>query len=314
MNSKGFAASVLGLIAGTLAGVSTLSPWWTISAASGGYGGYASIGFLPGDSFTASANGLSDSFSYASQGWGPVEGLYEGILVLGVLTLIIAVLAGILGAIRVFGPPKVLTGRDSVQTWTFVAILIALVAVILVPLAQPGVLAIHPAGLCAATYGSKTPCNSFWGSVTASGGSVSWGADAGWYLELASFIILISSLVVWRRAILEPLGGHQPSRLPSMSAPQVGIGGSAVGPSVEGSQVESLTLLKSMSDSGILTSDEFLRAKNRVLTGGGTPTPGDSMWVRQLDEDLRRLEGLRASGAITPAEYSTLRQKIIARI
>ncbi len=203
MNSKALVGSVLALGAGILSGLSALSPWWTLSGSGGGVGS-VSIGFLPGGSFSASDNGTTASFSYASQGIGQIGALYEGILALTVLIMLISFVVGGLGLLRSFKGNRNSAGMDSVQVWAVCVLVLAVVAVLVIPLAQPGVFAMHPAGLCAGQSGLKTPCNSFWGSVSANGATLSWGADVGWYLEIAAFAVLIAALLTWRRAILEP--------------------------------------------------------------------------------------------------------------
>jgi hypothetical protein len=222
MNSKALVASILAFGAGILSGLSALSPWWTLSGSGGGVGSL-SIGFLPGGSFSASDNGTTASFSYASQGVGQIGALYEGILALTVLIMLISFVVGGLGLLRTFKGNRQGGGMDSVQVWAVCVLILAVVAILVVPLAQPGVIAMHPAGLCASQSGLKTPCNSFWGSVSANGATLSWGADLGWYLEIATVAILIAALLTWRRAILEPWVTPTAYPVPSATPPSIQV-------------------------------------------------------------------------------------------
>ncbi len=42
---------------------------------------------------------------------------------------------------------------------------------------------------------SPNPCTAFWGSVSAGGSTISWGADVGWYLAIAAAVLLLVAFI-----------------------------------------------------------------------------------------------------------------------
>lgn len=201
MNPKRLVASVLAIVAGVCAGVSTISSWWSASAS--GSSGSGTLNFLPGGSATASIPGESVSNSYASLGLGQVGALYEGILAYCLVVMIVSFAIGAIGLLWSFGKLHGPSKGSAVQTWAICLAAISLVIVILVPLLQPDLFDRGSSGIC--TGGVSSPCNSFWGSASANGETVTWGADAGWYLAIAAFVLLIAAAVTWWLAKPEPI-------------------------------------------------------------------------------------------------------------
>jgi len=206
MNPKRVVASALAFAAGVCSGLSTISPWWSISVALPSEG--ATLKFLPGDAFSVSGNfygnSAQGSLTYASHGLGQVGALYEGVLAFGVVVMVLSIAAGGIGLIWAFGKGRGPSKGSAFRSLTLALTIISVAAALLVPLAQPGIIAQHPAGLCGSSGGVKTMCNSFWGSASANGATATWGADVGWYLWVASFVLLITAMVVWQLSRDEP--------------------------------------------------------------------------------------------------------------
>lgn len=195
MNPKRLAASVLAVIAGICSGISTISSWYTISVS--GSGVSEALEFQPGDSLSASANGASASATYASQGLGQVGGLYEGVLVFGIVVMALSLIVGAVGLLWTFGKLRTNSKGRAFQSWASCLVVVALVAVLLVPLVQPALLRNDPGSVCPNQSQINTPCNAFWGSASSGGVSLTWGADAGWYLEIATVVLLVAAAVAW---------------------------------------------------------------------------------------------------------------------
>jgi hypothetical protein len=183
--------SVLFILAGILAGIAALSPWWTLTV-SGSLSG--SFNFYPGSSYElTTAQGATSMVTYSSAAdLGSLSGLYEAVLGLLLAIFVLCLIIGFL--LFLFGIRRPALGRFSLsflssqRTWflivTFALIVLALVAVVLVPLAQPGLIK-----NCSGS--GATECNSFWGSSSNGGINVSWGAAVGWSLGVASAVFLI---------------------------------------------------------------------------------------------------------------------------
>lgn len=128
--------------------------------------------------------------------------LYEGILVFGILAMVFSFIAGIVGFLWTFGKFRGPSRGSFVQSSGVVLIVLSLVIVVVVPVLQPVLFTRGVGGICPS--GANSPCNSFWGSTTSAGETMTWGADAGWYLAIATLILLISAVVVWRVSRFEP--------------------------------------------------------------------------------------------------------------
>jgi len=202
MNTMRLSAAAIALVAGICSGISAFSAWWTLSA-SGTYSG--TINFLPGDSLKGAFSGSSSTQTYASNGIGQVGALYEGVLAMTIVVMAIAFIAGIIGVILAVAKSRSQSTSRAFLGLSTVVIVVSLVAVLLVALAQPSIIAQHPAGSCGGYPGVKTPCNSFWGSVSGNGETVTWGADVGWYLEIVALVLGIAAFVVWRLSRPEPI-------------------------------------------------------------------------------------------------------------
>jgi hypothetical protein len=191
-NGRNVAAGALLLVGGILSFVSAFMAWWTISRSP------LSISFLPGQSFTSSASGTTMTFNYASEGLGPIGGLYLAILALAIVIGILAVVGGLLGLVGGLGrlPSR---RHGMVRGLALGALILAIVAVALAPAMQPWAFhdsSINGANSCTTYFGnnSTSPCNSFWGSS----GPLSWGAAAGWYLMLGALVLSLVGLILWR--------------------------------------------------------------------------------------------------------------------
>lgn len=205
--AKRLAASLVFLVAGVLAGLSSITSWWTLSESGSTFTG--SIGFLPGDSYQASGDGVTASGSYASDGLGPVGSMYEGVLALVLVVLILALVAGIIGVVASFSRTVNPARYYTVRNLLVVTLILATFATVLVPTLQPTLFHnSNPSDLCSSSSGTQTPCNSFWGSLSAGGESSTWGSDLGWYLSLATVVLSVGGLFVWRAGRQEPWGSR----------------------------------------------------------------------------------------------------------
>jgi multidrug efflux pump subunit AcrB len=181
--------------------VSAFTAWWALSV------GGLTVSFLPGSSASSSEGGTTITETYAHIGIGTVGGMYEAILALAIIAGALAIVAGLLGLVAGFG--RLPQNRQGiVRGLVIAAIVVALVAVVLAPAMQPW--AIKDSGNKAPCSGfnGTSPCNAFWGSVSANGTTNSWGAATGWYLALAGSILAIVGLVLWGpgRAESKPAG------------------------------------------------------------------------------------------------------------
>lgn len=202
MNTMRLSAAAIALVAGVCSGISAFSAWWTLTG-SGPVS--ATLSFLPGDSLSASESGSTSSYTYASQGLGQVGALYEGVLAIAIVVMVLSFIAGAIGLVISLVRSRSQSKGGSFMSLTIVVIVVSLVAILLAALAQPSIIAQHPGGACGGYPGMKTPCNSFWGSVSANGETVTWGADSGWYLEIAALVLVIAAFVVWRLSRPESL-------------------------------------------------------------------------------------------------------------
>jgi hypothetical protein len=139
--------------------------------------------------------------------------------------MFLAFVAGVIGMVSAFGrianPARYYTVRDLVV----VVIVISLFAAIVVPVLQPTLFNYsNPSGICSGSGGNQTPCNSFWGSLSGSGETLNWGSDVGWYLAVATAVLLISAVFVWRSSSSEPWG-RGPATSPTAPAMSPGVAG-----------------------------------------------------------------------------------------
>jgi zinc-ribbon domain len=199
--------------------------WWSYSDKTAG--GNFSVNFLPGSNYylTCSGSGCggfsAGAFPYTVVGGG-VGGMYGDVLGLVVVCVI---LLGLLALFSVLGIMGHGLGRwQSAITTLFgaVTILVLFATLIWTAAGQPGT---FPAGFyfMGSAGSSNTPDTSFWGSTTS--GAASWGAGAGWYLALATVVLLCAALILlpWagrrRRARTAPVAYSAPPSPPFVSRP-----------------------------------------------------------------------------------------------
>ncbi|MGA7923512.1 MAG: hypothetical protein WCA77_06005 [Thermoplasmata archaeon] len=194
--TKRLAASILVLVSGILAGVSAFTPWW-IASLSGSTTG--STDFYPGASFSiVNSKGVVTWFTYASRpDVSSLSGIYEGVLAMTLVVLILALVVAAIGVLAATWHIRNPARHRLIMLLIVVLFVISLIAIILVPVAQPS----STTG-CAGS--GQTVCNSFWGSASGGGLSTMWGASAGWYLAIASAVVLVAALFVWRSSSSEP--------------------------------------------------------------------------------------------------------------
>lgn len=296
INVKRASAGGLLFIAGAIALVAAAIPWWSLSGGGGTFTA-SSVHFLPGDSYTASSGGSTGSLSYASQGIGPVGALYEGILAVTIVVGGLALLGAILATVGALGRIRNPSRFASIRNLTILAVVLEIGLVVVVPIVQP--IAFHassPPSGCSTAGGVGTPCKSFWGSVQSGGATVTWGADAGWYVSVAAVVFLLAAAVVWIASRREEWGTPTASQAAS-SAPDL----------------DRLVQLKALADSGHLTPAEFQEVKGRIL---GLPavqpsTPGPPSGA---EAELKRLKELHDSGVISDQEYDDLRKRSLSRL
>ncbi len=190
-------ASTLLLIGSIVLVVSMAVSWWGFSST--GAGASETIQFYPGSTYwTASSAAGTVSALYTTGGLVHVGQLYEAILGLGVTAAIAGFVATALGYLGVLAGPR---GRAAAR-YTFLFALVGFVAAIVLPPlaagAQPGALttdgtATGGGGGCPS---GSSPCSSFWGSLSANGVHVGWGADVGWYLAVVAIVLFF--LALWQ--------------------------------------------------------------------------------------------------------------------
>ena len=181
--------AVLLIIAFVLGVVSLGTAWW--SYASSGGGGSISLGFVPGGDYVVTCTNCggfaSGSFSYGNFG-GSLGGLYEALLGLMGLAVALTALAAIIAVLSAMGRRTGWWQRSGSFILVFVAVFATLIATVAVVTAQPGAFGPNSTfqGL---GPGNASPTTSFWGTDAA--GTASWGAGIGWYLALASGVLLV---------------------------------------------------------------------------------------------------------------------------
>ncbi len=201
------AASVLLIVAGALAFVSSRLAWWTWT------GGGVTTTFWPGSSFYTSTVG-SRWVGYAAHGLGPVGGVYEAVFALLVVGGILAVVAGIVGAAFSLGRVRSTAG-GTIGGVAIAGTVLLVAAAVLAPLLQPWAYR-RATGSGGCSFGGTTPCSAFWGSGQGPLYSFSFWASAGWYWALVAGALGAMGLLLWLlgrpsapRAVPSP-GGSAP--------------------------------------------------------------------------------------------------------
>ncbi len=177
------------VVGGLLALVAAYAPWWVTSNVKSGTSSLTE--FFPGTSLYAGGGGGGGYVPYQGVGLAAVGQLYEVVFAgFVLLTLVCVALAGI-GFARARGRAFSLEGRRLARYGAVAAAVLAVALVVGVPWLQPGIYrAAAPAGTCS-SGASSGPCVSFWGSTSAGGASISWGAAAGWWLGLSAALAMV---------------------------------------------------------------------------------------------------------------------------
>ena len=181
-----------GGLAGLLAGISALTPWWYTSAMGSATSSLAE--FFPGANLYAGGGGGGGYVSYAGVGAGQLGNLYEAVLAgtIAVMLLSWAVAGLVLASARRRG-----TSRLQIARWlAWAGLAVAVLLAALIPLLQPALLDVAGAKAACSAGTSSGPCSSFWGSTTVASTRYVWGAGAGWWLDLGAVILLALVVVL----------------------------------------------------------------------------------------------------------------------
>lgn len=217
-------SSGVSLVAALMAGVSAVAPWWYLSVA--GPVASSKVEFFPGTGVYTSTNGGGGVTTYAAVHVPSVGSLYAGVLLGTVTVAVLAGAAALAEFASVRGTWRPERARGIARAVLLAAVVLGVTLAVLVPFAQPALYRYDdPMGAC--TSASVVPaCRSFWGSNAQGGVTTTWGAAAGWWLELAAVVLLSGTLILEvvrgpagappRRSRGEPLGA--PER-PSSSRP-----------------------------------------------------------------------------------------------
>ncbi|MCI4373009.1 MAG: hypothetical protein L3K02_05145 [Thermoplasmata archaeon] len=196
MKGTRLTASTLLLIATLLLAASMAVSWWGASISGGGHA--TVIGFAPGSSYNAQGgfNGTVQQ-TYISAGLVHVGELYEAVLGIGLVATIAGLVSVVLSYLGAFASFKTRRTIPLSLLITLISLASAATLPILVALGQPGAFnADNTSGFGSAACGpSPNPCTAFWGSISAGGSTVSWGADVGWYLAVAAAVLLLVAFI-----------------------------------------------------------------------------------------------------------------------
>lgn len=304
-----FVTAILLFVSGVLSAVSTAVSWWTINQTGTNP---ATIYFLPGSSLRGSSGSASVTATYAAAQLGPVGGLYDAILAIAIAVACLAVIAGVLVLLsslgRVRNPARYSTFRGLIVA----VLVVCLFLVIVVPTTQGAVIRQSGgtgSGLCTLDNSSTNPCTAFWGSSSASGNSVTWGADAGWYLLLAATVLVAVGLYLGRSTL--SASGSGP--IPPVAAAAYPPFALASVPSQD-SPVDKLLRAKALADAGLISPAEFEELRTRLVGQLSTTEGASSLTLgTRPEDDLGKLKVLHDSGAISDSEYAELRKKVLIR-
>jgi hypothetical protein len=178
------------VVAFVLGIVSIGTAWWSYSSSAGGTS--HSLNFLPGGNYNVTCSGSgcggfsAGSFPYSNFGGsiGTLYGVVLGLMAVGVALTGFAALVAVLAAL---GRRTGWWQRSGSFVLAFFAILSTLIAVLATVAAQPSAFAPNTMFDGLGT-GGASPMTSFWGSNAA--GTATWGAGLGWYLGLATIVLL----------------------------------------------------------------------------------------------------------------------------
>lgn len=236
--SRGLAGSLLLLLGAVLLILAAFTPWWTLSLSAPSLGsGSLSENFYPGNKVSVEeqngSQSVSVSVAYSMVGLGDMASMYEGVeglLLISALFLGVAGVLGVLTSRHVFARPR----RGLVLTLGAVFFLVTILVVLLVASDQPSLFdSANPSGMCTGLGSSNSPCTSFWGSLSASGDTATWGPGTGWYLALVAGSVALIGTVLGRKvgmdsSDLSDLGfGSLQGQLPGSTKDQGAYGGVA---------------------------------------------------------------------------------------
>jgi hypothetical protein len=344
------AGGIILLLSLVILAVSLLLPWWFLSASEGS----TTVGydFLPGNTISATLDGSTISGSYSAAGFGGMAGLYEALFGLLVAGLALAGIAGVLGLLTDFGVLRGRTRGRALPALAIVGLLLVVAAVGVTTTAQPSTFNnANPDGLCSAfaNYSGSSPCSSFWGSISANGATISWGAGTGWYIGVVGLVFVLAGVLVWNSGRKDPWeeylmpqgeasygalgayaaapggfaagpgpGGYSGGPAPAFGAgfaPPVAPGGSPGMPSPAAPPLASEVLLyriyvmKQRLDNGEIDVDTFARGKAQLFAQPGTPRAPGASAPTQ--QNMVKLEWLTEHGAVTSTEQTELRRRIV---
>jgi hypothetical protein len=183
-----FGAAGLQVLSGVLAILSVFIVWWIDTAANG-----TLVQDFPGSSFKTNAT----SSTYASAGYGQVGGLFEAILVLGIVGGILLLVGGILMLVSTARRRNPQNRRMAGLVIAGIVLLAA--GVVAGPVMLPWAVHASSAGssYCSGWTGTS-PCNYDWGSGTHSGVGYRFVMANGWIAMIIAMSLSILGIVIWR--------------------------------------------------------------------------------------------------------------------
>ena len=185
------------LVAAVLLLVALFLNWYGITVSSPSQS--ETVAFSPDGQTTVSGPGVEVSASYATAHLNSTGGLYaivEGLVVGGLLT------AGIGGALAIATAwrPGLRYGAVILGA---LGLLFGVLGPVVLLLEQPSALNHdfsatngYPSFGTGPASGVSNPTNSFFGSLSANGGTVTWGPDLAWYLAFAAGAIALVGAVI----------------------------------------------------------------------------------------------------------------------
>lgn len=192
--AKVLLASGLSLAAAVLAAVSAYAPWWYLSVA--GPATSSKVDFFPGNEVLTSTNGGGGVTTYAAAHVPSVGGLYAVVLAGTIAVAVLAGAAAVAGLALGRGRSRSDGLRRAARAAVLAAIGLSVVLVATVALAQPVLYRYDdPMGACGSAH-PPPACGSFWGSSAQGSLTTTWGAGAGWWLEVAAVGLLVGALIV----------------------------------------------------------------------------------------------------------------------
>jgi hypothetical protein len=182
-----FSSAALLLGSGIVAIYSVFTVWWKFTATG------LNTQYFPGPSFKT--NGTFHS--YASVGLGPVGGLFDAILALGIVAGILLLVAG---AILFLAAARRRASESRVPAGLGIAGTVLEAVSLVVPVAMlPWAFHDSSAGstYCSAWTGAS-PCSMVWGSGTQGGIGYNFVLADGWIIMTGALALGVLGLVIWR--------------------------------------------------------------------------------------------------------------------